>query len=131
MSAAVRKQGAGGALSTALGVLIALFGLIFIVGGADLIWLGGSWYYLICGVVLLASGALIIAGRVLGAWLFLLAWAGTLAWTAWETSADTDWWGWLPRLFGPTLIAIAVLAIIPALRRRDTVVPRGTIQGAV
>ncbi|MBB3173280.1 glucose dehydrogenase [Endobacter medicaginis] len=125
MNAAVRRRGAGSALSVLLGVLIALFGLIFIVGGADLAWLGGSWYYLICGVVLLASGALIVAGRVAGAWLFLLAWAATLLWTMWETSADTDWWGWLPRLFGPTLIAIAVLLVMPALRRRDTVRPLG------
>lgn len=125
MSAAVRRRGAGGTLSVLLGVLIALFGLIFIVGGADLIRLGGSWYYLPCGVVLLASGILIVTGRPIGAWLFLLAWAATIAWTAWETSADTDWWGWLPRLFGPTLIAIAVVLVLPALRRRNTVRPLG------
>ncbi|CAI9120881.1 glycerol dehydrogenase [Brytella acorum] len=110
-----------------LGALILLFGVIFLGGGAELAALGGSWYYILCGIVLTASGVLTIKGRLLGAWLFLLAWAGTLLWTIYEVGFDG--WGWLPRLFGPTIILVLVLVSLPALRRRDTIRP--TIRSAV
>ena len=110
-----------------LGALILLFGVIFLGGGAELAALGGSWYYILCGIALTASGVLTIKGRLLGAWLFLLAWAGTLVWTIYEVGFDG--WGWLPRLFGPPIILVLVLVSLPALRRRDTI--RQKIRSAV
>lgn len=111
----------------ALSILIVLFGMIFVGGGGYLLSLGGSAYYLVCGIILLASGLLMAIGRLLGAYLFLIAWAATLVWTIFE--CGFDWWGWLPRLFGPTLIAIFVVLSLPVLRRQDTIRPvsRGAV----
>jgi len=120
-------MGIGGAASIALGVVIALFGAIFVLMGAYLAVLGGSWYYVICGLVLVTSGALMVTGKLLGAWLFLVAWLGTIIWTIYEVGFE--WWGWLPRDFGPTILAILVVLCVPALRRRDTIRPisRGAV----
>ena len=41
----------------ALGAVLLLIGLILAVGGAWLAALGGSWYYLLAGLGLVASGA--------------------------------------------------------------------------
>ncbi|GBR01569.1 glycerol dehydrogenase [Asaia lannensis] len=127
MTSRTRPRRAGDWATLALAILIVLFGLIFVGGGGYLLSLGGSAYYLICGIVLLASGLFMAMGRLLGGYLFLLAWAGTLVWTIAE--CGFDWWGWLPRLFGPTLIAILVVLSLPVLRRQDTVRPvsRGAV----
>lgn len=121
MTSRTRPRRIGDWVTFALALLIVLFGFIFIGGGGYLLILGGSAYYLICGIVLLASGLLMAVGRLLGGYLFLLAWAGTLVWTIFE--CGFDWWGWLPRLFGPTLIAILVVLSLPVLARQDTVRP--------
>ncbi|NVN06245.1 glycerol dehydrogenase [Asaia spathodeae] len=127
MTSRSRPRRIGDWATLGLAILIVVFGLIFVGGGGYLLSLGGSPYYLICGIVLLASGGLMAMGRLLGAYLFLLAWAATLVWTIYE--AGFDWWGWLPRLFGPTLIAILVVLSLPILRRQDTVRPvsRGAV----
>ncbi|GBQ13264.1 glycerol dehydrogenase [Swaminathania salitolerans] len=121
MTSRSRPRRLGDWATLALALLIGLFGLIFVGGGGYLASLGGSLYYLICGIVLIASGGLMAMGRLLGGWLFLLAWAGTIVWTIYEVGFD--WWGWLPRLFGPTLIAILVVLSLPVLRRQDTIRP--------
>lgn len=110
-------MGTGGKLYTCfLGAIILFFGMFFVVGGLELIWYGGSWYYLICGLLLLVSGVYLLAGRALGAWLYLLAWGGTFLWTLYEVGFN--FWDWIPRLFGPTLIAFGVLLALPLLSRR-------------
>ncbi|GBR53749.1 D-sorbitol dehydrogenase subunit SldB [Neokomagataea thailandica NBRC 106555] len=101
-----------------LGAIITLLGLPMVIMGADLIALGGSWYYTICGAVVVFSGIQIMLGRTIGATAYLLAWFGTAVWSLWEVGFDG--WGLLPRLFGPSLIAILVLLIIPTLKRRNT-----------
>ncbi|GBQ69371.1 D-sorbitol dehydrogenase subunit SldB [Ameyamaea chiangmaiensis NBRC 103196] len=127
MSVGVQTGRVGLVGAILLGGLITLFGLIFVVGGANLAALGGSFYYVICGLVLLASGILLLLRRALGAALYLLAWIGTLAWTVYEVGFD--WWGWLPRLFGPTILAVLVALCLPALRRYETF--RSTTAGPV
>src|SRR4029077_4055474 len=47
-----------------LGVLVALIGFILAGGGAYLAALGGSWYYVLVGAMLLAAGYLMIKGRI-------------------------------------------------------------------
>ena len=54
-----------------LGVVLAVIGVILIIGGVQLAMLGGSWYYLLAGLALAASGGLIFTGRVLGVWVNL------------------------------------------------------------
>lgn len=101
----------------ALGGVIALLGLPMALLGADLIALGGSWYYAPCGLLVLIAGILIFLGRSLGATAYLLAWVGTALWSFWEVGFDG--WGLLPRLFGPTILAVLVLLIIPTLKKQE------------
>ena len=56
-------------LALILGGLLVLIGLVLAVGGVWLAALGGSPYYLLAGIGLAASGALLLAGRPLGAYL--------------------------------------------------------------
>ena len=101
-----------------LGGVIFLVGLVFVAGGAELALLGGSLYYLLCGLVLLASGTAMLMGRTLGALLYLAALAYTWAWSVWEVGfSPVDL---LPRAFGPTLLGLPVLFSIPVLRRMAT-----------
>ncbi|GAN53505.1 hypothetical protein [Tanticharoenia sakaeratensis] len=117
MSVARWPSGASDWATIVLGVIVTLLGLPMVIGGIELISLGGSWYYAICGALVVASGVFILLGRSLGAALYLLAWFGTLVWSLWEVGFDG--WGLLPRLFGPTILAILVLLTIPVLRRQD------------
>src|SRR3954454_20087158 len=79
-----------------LGLLIALTGLGLAAGGGWLITLGGSWYYLLAGLGMLASGVQLIRARSSGFWWYALVFAGTLSWTIWESGSD--YWRWVPRM---------------------------------
>ena len=54
----------------AIGVIFILVGLPLVIGGAWLLMLGGSFYYLPAGLAFVASGALLVLGRPLGAWIY-------------------------------------------------------------
>ncbi|GFE96017.1 MULTISPECIES: glycerol dehydrogenase [unclassified Gluconobacter] len=113
-------------LTLLLGVVILLVGLIFVIMGADLAMLGGSVYYVICGIVLVASGVFMVMGRTLGGFLYLGALAYTWVWSLWEVGfSPVDL---LPRAFGPTILGILVVLTIPVLRRLES---RRTLRGAV
>lgn len=101
----------------AVAVLIVLLGLPLLIMGAQLAVLGGSLYYVLFGSAIIAGGILMVFGRVAGAFLYLAAWLCTWPWAFWEVGMDG--WGLLPRLFGPSLVAIAVLLTIPVLRRSE------------
>ncbi|MER8528918.1 MULTISPECIES: hypothetical protein [unclassified Mesorhizobium] len=62
-----------------VGALLTILGLPIGGGGAWLIALGGSWYYLPAGIALLAAGSLLLAGNAAGVWLYVLTWLATLA----------------------------------------------------
>ncbi|MBS0982372.1 glycerol dehydrogenase [Gluconobacter cerinus] len=113
-------------LTLLLGVVILLVGLIFVIMGADLAMLGGSVYYVICGIVLVASGVFMVMGRTLGAFLYLGALAYTWVWSLWEVGVSPI--DLLPRAFGPTILGILVVLTIPVLRRLES---RRTLRGAV
>ncbi|MBE1723363.1 MULTISPECIES: hypothetical protein [Acetobacteraceae] len=111
------KQGLASLATYALALLILLFGLYFVIFGSWLILLGGSWYYTPCGLLLCISGIYLFRQSPTGAWSYLLAWALTIPWTIYEVGFN--FWGWLPRLFGPTLLAVAVVACLPHLLRNQ------------
>ncbi|OOL19771.1 glycerol dehydrogenase [Bombella intestini] len=114
-----KKPGVADVVVWVLALLILLFGLYFVIFGSWLILLGGSWYYTPCGILLCISGVYLFRQNLAGAWGYLLAWALTIPWTIYEVGFH--FWGWLPRLFGPTLLAIAVAACIPHLLRNQKV----------
>ena len=91
--------GLGGWLTLLLGVLLAVIGLILTVGGVQLAALGGSWYYVLAGLALIASGVLLILRDIRGAWIYAATFAATLIWAFWEKGLNG--WAQVPRLVGP------------------------------
>lgn len=114
-------------MTLALAIVIILLGLPMVIMGAQLAMLGGSDYYVICGIVVVAAGVLILMSRLLGAFLYLAALAGTWLWAFYEVGVDPV--GLLPRVFGPTILGILVVCAIPVLRRMEA--RRTTVGGAI
>ncbi|MDI6025359.1 glucose/quinate/shikimate family membrane-bound PQQ-dependent dehydrogenase [Corticibacterium sp. UT-5YL-CI-8] len=98
-----------------LGVVIALAGLFFVVGGAMLVSLGGSLYFLIAGVVLVISGTMIAMHKPVGAVLFGLVFLATAIWAMWE--AGLDFWPLISRLLAMSVGLVVVALSYPLLRR--------------
>jgi quinate dehydrogenase (quinone) len=71
-----------------LGAVLAVAGLAFLIGGAKLISLGGSWYFALAGIGLLASGLQTVRRHRSGAWLYLLTFAATVVWALCEVGLD-------------------------------------------
>ncbi|MCE2574357.1 glycerol dehydrogenase [Komagataeibacter sp. FNDCR2] len=115
MSSLTRPHGAAGWATLVLAIIIIILGVPLVYMGAELAFIGGSWYYVLCGLAITIAGVLMAMGRVAGGLLYLAAYAITWVWALWEVGLDG--WGLLPRVFGPTLLAIAVLASLPVLRR--------------
>lgn len=76
-------------------VILLLIALYSLVGGVWLATLGGSWYYAVLGIVLLACAGLLWRNRETGLWLYALVLAATVVWGVWE--AGTDFWALAPR----------------------------------
>ncbi|UQS89727.1 glucose/quinate/shikimate family membrane-bound PQQ-dependent dehydrogenase [Pseudomonas chlororaphis subsp. piscium] len=112
-------------LPSLLGILLLLMGLAMLAGGIKLSMLGGSLYYLLAGIGLIVSGALLLAGRssallVYGVVLFLSS-----VWALWEVGLD--WWQLVPRL--SLFFALGVVLLLPWFRRpllRNGPAPLGT-----
>ncbi len=96
-----------------LSVVLGLVGLILLVGGIWLIAVGGSWYYGLAGLALLISSALIWRGDLRGAGLYIATYVCTVAWAFAESGLNG--WALVPRLVGPTILLIWVIAIFPDL----------------
>lgn len=116
MTKSVQGIGAAGRLwLIVLGTALFLAGAFFVVGGARLAMLGGSWYFLIAGVLIAAAGIQVVRRRPSGALLFALAAAGSAAWAAWESG--WTFWPLVSRLFAIGVGLVFVLLSIPLLRR--------------
>ena len=96
-----------------VGAILAIAGLILTIGGAWLTILGGSPFYLIAGIGLLASGILLIRGRLLGAWIYGATWLLSILWGLIE--AGLDGWALIPFAVGPTALLVLVLLTLPQL----------------
>jgi hypothetical protein len=122
----VRVEGAaariGGWLAT---ILLALFGFAMLAGGIMLIGVGGSVYYTVAGILILAATWLRLRdsrwGRPIYAAFLLL----TLLWTYWETGGTG--WGLLPRLPVPLLFGLLFLP----RRLNERLLQRPALTGAV
>jgi quinoprotein glucose dehydrogenase len=83
-------------VTVVFGSLFILFGAALVFGGVALVRLGGSSYYMIAGIGLLASGIELLRQRASGVWLYALVVSGTLIWSLAESGLSM--WGLLPRL---------------------------------
>jgi len=103
----------------ALGVLV--FGLLFTAGGGYLATLGGSLYFLLAGLVMIASSILLFKQRVSGAWLFA---AGMLASVLWAlVDAGLVFWPLVSRLFALGVLSLLVALVYPTLRKANGLQP--------
>ena len=98
-----------------LGAILILCGLFFAVGGAKLVMLGGSWYFLIAGLAIVLSGLLILLRKPAGALLFGLVTLLTAIWAVWEVGFE--FWPLNSRLLAFGVGATVVAISYPLLRR--------------
>ena len=63
-----------------VGVILLVTGLFFAIGGFKLVSLGGSWYFLIAGVITLLSAIQFFRRKSSAVGLFALVFLGTLIW---------------------------------------------------
>ena len=97
-------------------VIFILLGLALAGGGAWLVSLGGSWYYVVAGIGMLVAGALVWQGRRSAQPFLALLLFATLVWSVIEVKFD--WWQLLPRL--DIWFAAAVWLLLPFVDRRLT-----------
>ena len=117
MSRETDSMGWGGVVSL---LFAALTGLYLLAGGAWLLALGGSVYYVVAGIVLLGVAWLLQRRRPGALGLYALLLAATAIWSLWE--AGPDFWALAPRsgvlvLFGVWLLRVARRRAAPALDR--------------
>ena len=87
--------------------LLALIGVVLAGMGAQLLWLGGSAYYVLAGLAVLASAVLVWRGDRRGGWLYGLMLAATVAWALWEAGAEP--WALVARLVAPAVLGLPFL----------------------
>jgi membrane-bound PQQ-dependent dehydrogenase (glucose/quinate/shikimate family) len=94
-------------------VVLILIGLALAIGGVRLATLGGSFYYVLAGPALIASGVLLWRRDRRGSLVYGLLLAATLLWSLYE--AGVDLWALAPRLLA--LFVIGAWFLTPWLRR--------------
>lgn len=99
-----------------LALIIGLIGVVLFVGGAYLFYLGGSPYYVLAGLGLLATAWLLWRGSAMALWFYVLVYGATLVWAVWE--AGLDGWALVPRVVAPTIMLLLVVLAIPTLSPR-------------
>lgn len=96
-----------------VGLLLLIAGLALAIGGIKLLSLGGSAYYLLAGLSIIACGVLFALRRGAALWLYALTLFATLAWALWEVGLD--WWQLVPRV--AILCLIGILLLLPWWRK--------------
>ncbi|MBO0139974.1 glucose/quinate/shikimate family membrane-bound PQQ-dependent dehydrogenase [Agrobacterium sp. Ap1] len=108
-------------------IIIALMGIALAGGGAYLLSLGGSAYYLLCGLGFLIVAALLIARKLLALHVYAVIVVASLVWAIWEVGFD--WWQLGPR--GGVIILLGMWLLTPWIRRPlGFISPTGARYGA-
>jgi quinoprotein glucose dehydrogenase len=94
-------------------LILVLMAIYLLAGGAWLLALGGSPYYVIAGAVLLSVAILLAMSRREALWLYGALLLGTLVWALWE--AGLDFWWLAPR--GDVLVPLGVWLLLPFISR--------------
>jgi quinate dehydrogenase (quinone) len=116
-----RLSGISKFILVGLGVIITLLGLALAAGGVKLVSLGGSWYFLVGGLVMAVSGLLIARFKLAGAWLFAAFVLGTAIWAV--SDAGLVFWPVFSRLFMFSAVGLAVTLVYPLLKRANGGIP--------
>ncbi len=96
-----------------LALLLALVGLVLIIGGVELVTLGGSAYYLLTGLAVMVCAVGLVRHQAYAAKIYGAMLAATIIWSVWEAGLDN--WALMPRLAGPALVGL--LFLVPAIHR--------------
>jgi quinoprotein glucose dehydrogenase len=96
-----------------LAIVMVLIGLVLTGGGAWLVSLGGSPYYLIAGIAMLASAWFLFRGRLLGGWIYCGLFVLSAVWGFAEARGNA--WAMVPWLVAPLVLLIAMLLVMPTL----------------
>ncbi|WP_242913064.1 membrane-bound PQQ-dependent dehydrogenase, glucose/quinate/shikimate family [Brevundimonas pishanensis] len=115
MASIEKGRGIGASLTRILGVVIGLIGLTLVIGGAQLMMIGGSAYYLVTGILMVLSGLLMVMLRLSGALLYTLVVLGTILWAVWEVGLNG--WALVPRVIAPMVLLFFVILSMGALKR--------------
>ncbi|WP_075182787.1 glucose/quinate/shikimate family membrane-bound PQQ-dependent dehydrogenase [Pantoea sp. 1.19] len=103
--------------SRIIGILTALFatltGIYLLAGGAWLAAIGGSWYYVISGAVMLMIAVMMWRRNSRALVIYALLLLATLAWSIWEVGFD--FWALAPRT--GVLVIFGVWLILPFVFR--------------
>lgn len=100
-----------------LGLILLASGVFFTIYGFKLVTLKGSWYFLLSGLVLIASGLQTIRKKTSGAKLFALVFIATIIWAF--ADVGFDFWELVSRDLFYVGIAILVAASYPLLRKAN------------
>ncbi len=96
-----------------LALCLCAFGLFLTIGGAWLIALGGSWYYLVAGLLSVVSAVGLWRRKASATLWFGALFVITLLFTIWESGLD--YWGWVPRFALVLVFAIWFSLLLPGL----------------
>jgi quinate dehydrogenase (quinone) len=96
-------------------MLVLVFGLFLGIGGAYLLTLGGSPYFLLAGLGLLASAVLMFRCRTSGVWLYAAVMVLTVIWAL--ADAGLAFWPLVSRLFAFGVLSLLVALAYPSLAR--------------
>ncbi|WNN47269.1 glucose/quinate/shikimate family membrane-bound PQQ-dependent dehydrogenase [Siccibacter colletis] len=130
MNQTTSRPGKGlGIWSVLFGLVLAAIGLFFAIGGGKLVSLGGSWYFVIAGIVMLLSAIQFFRRRASAVVLFLAVFIGTLIWSLFD--AGLDFWPLVSRLMVPTGLMILAFLTWPALRKREGKAPLAKVSYAL
>jgi membrane-bound PQQ-dependent dehydrogenase (glucose/quinate/shikimate family) len=91
-------------------VILAAVGLTLLLGGSALALEGGSLYYLVAGLLVLAAAVTLARRKGIAVKLYAALLLGTLTWSVWEVGLDG--WALAPRLLGPAVLG-AVMLFLP------------------
>ena len=116
MSAETGSSRALAWLARMIGVVVAISGVALLVGGVKLAVLGGSVYFVLMGLALIASGGLLVAARALGARIYAVALVVTAIWAL--ADVGLNYWGLVSRLMFFAGVGVVVGLVYPTLRRR-------------
>ena len=95
-------------------IVLALFGIALAGGGLWLTVIGGSFFYLLAGVLLLLTALTLYRRKAAALWIYGALILVSLAWAIWEVGFD--WWQLGPR--GGLIILIGLWLLTPWVRRR-------------
>ena len=113
MASSNPERGLGAVVVRIFAVLVALLGVPLVIGGVYLISLGGSFYYLVAGLGLVASGVAMARLKPVGAWIYITVFLLTVLWALWEVGLNG--WALVPRIVAPAVLLVGVILSLPVL----------------